>query len=224
MKYLLLNLAVFLILGVIATGVIFGLAGRWDLWNIWAYAWILVVLLIIVTLVDYRKSPDLLRERFQPTTAGRVRWTTSRAFFALSIVQWIITGLDQRFHWSTVFPPSAVVAGLVIFAFGWGLAAWAGSVNPFFSPAVRIQKERGQRVISEGPYAMIRHPGYFGFLLVSVASPPALNSLLAIVPTVILVANIISVTRIEDEMLREDLAGYGDYAAKVRYRLIPGVW
>jgi protein-S-isoprenylcysteine O-methyltransferase Ste14 len=224
MKYLLLNLVAFVILGGVATGVMFGLAGRWDLWNIWAYIGILVALLFLVTLVDYRKSPDLLRERFQPADPGRVRWTTSRAFFVLSILQWIITGLDQRFHWSNVIPSSWIVAGLVIFAIGWGVAAWAGSVNPFFSPAVRIQEERGQRVITAGPYASVRHPGYLGFLLVSVASPLALNSLLALIPTVILVANIISVTAIEDRMLRDELAGYSDYAANVRYRLIPGVW
>ncbi len=131
MKYLLLNLVVFMILGGVAAGVIFGLAGRWDLWNIWAYVGILVALLSLVTLVDYRKSPDLLKERFMPTAPGRVRWMTSRAFFVLSILQWIIVGLDQRFHWSNVIPPSWVVAGLVIFAVGRGLAAWAGSVNPF---------------------------------------------------------------------------------------------
>ena len=224
MKYLILNLVAFVILGGVAAGVIFGLAGRWDLWNIWAYIGILVAVLVFLTLVDYRKSPDLLKERFQPAAPGRVRWTTSRAFFVLSILQWIITGLDQRFHWSNVIPPSWVVAGLGIFAIGWGVAAWAGSVNPFFSPAVRIQEERGHRVINAGPYAAMRHPGYLGFLLVSVASPLALNSLLALIPTVILVGNIISVTTIEDRMLRDELAGYAEYAAKVRYRLIPGVW
>ena len=222
--YLLLNLVIFMILGGVAAGVILGLAGRWDLWNIWAYVGILVIWLSFLTLVDYRISPDLLKERLKPAAPGRVRWTTSRAFFALSILQWIIVGLDYRFHWSNVIPLSGVVAGLVIFAIGWGLAGWAGSVNPFFSPAVRIQTDRGQQVIREGPYAIVRHPGYSGFLLVSVASPLALNSLLAIIPTIILVANIVSVTIIEDRMLHDELAGYADYAAKVRYRLIPGVW
>ncbi len=222
--FLLQNLLTFVILGGVSAGVILGLAGRWDLWNVWAYAGILVVMLCLVTVMDYCKSPDLLKERMRPAAPGRVRWTTSRAFFVLSIVQWIIAGLDQRFHWSDSVSPALVVAGLVVFAIGWGLAAWAGSVNPFFSPAVRIQAERGQRVISAGPYAIVRHPGYAGFLLVAAASGPALNSLLATIPSVILVANIVSVAAIEDQMLCGELAGYSDYAAKVRYRLIPGVW
>jgi protein-S-isoprenylcysteine O-methyltransferase Ste14 len=79
-------------------------------------------------------------------------------------------------------------------------------------------------VIREGPYTIVRHPGYLGFLFVSVASPLALNSLLAIIPSAIAVATTVRGTAIEDQMLREELAGYADYAAKVRYRLIPGIW
>lgn len=82
----------------------------------------------------------------------------------------------------------------------------------------------GQRVISDGPHTIVRHPGYFGYLLAAVANPLALNSLLAFIPTVIMLANIVSVITIEDRMLRDELAGYADYAAKGRYRLIPGVW
>jgi len=128
--------------------------------------------------------------------------------------------VDQRFHWSDILP----LAGLVIFAIGWGLAAWSASVNPFFSPAVRIQEERGQRVISEGPYAILRHPGYAGILLSTETGGLALNSLLAIIPALIYLAVTVRVTAIEDQILRDELAGYADYAAKVRYRLIPGIW
>lgn len=222
--YLLLNLITFTILGGVAAGVIFGLAGRWDLWNVWAYVVTLVILLSIGTLLDYRKSPDLLKERFKPAAPGRVRWTTSRAFPMVSLLQWIIGGLDKRFHWSDIVPPAGVVAGLVIFAIGWGLAVWSASVNPFFSPAVRIQEERGQRVISEGPYAILRHPGYAGILLSIVTGGLALNSLLAIIPALIYLAVTVRVTAIEDQMLQDELPGYAEYAAKVRYRLIPDIW
>jgi protein-S-isoprenylcysteine O-methyltransferase Ste14 len=212
MKNLIFNLAAFLILGGIAAGVIFGLAGRWDLWNIWAYVGLLVV---GVTLADYRRSPDALKGRSKRTDPGR---KSRGSFFGLTLLQWIIVGLDQRFHWSNVIPPSGMSVGLVIFAVGWGLYDWAKSVNPFF------QEERGQRVISDGPYSIMRHPANVGFLLVAIGSPLALDSLLAFIPTVFQMANLVTTTTIEDRRLHNELAGYADYVAKVRYRLIPGIW
>jgi protein-S-isoprenylcysteine O-methyltransferase Ste14 len=222
--FLLLNLLVIVLLfGAISPTVIFGLAGRWDVWNVWAYAGISVVSLAFQTLAIYRQSPDLLKARMKEA-GGRVRLRADRAFVVLSISQWIIAGLDQRFHWSDSVPLVGVVAGLVIVAIGWGLTTWSVWVNPFFSPAVRIQAERGQRVISTGPYAIVRHPGYATILLCLVASAVALNSLLSIIPAVIYLAVTVRQTAIEDRMLHDELAGYADYAAKVRYRLIPGVW
>ncbi len=91
-------------------------------------------------------------------------------------------------------------------------------------PEVRIQAERGQRVIDKGPYAIVRHPSYASLLLLVVASGLALNSLLALIPAVIFAAVVVRVTAIEDRMLQEELAGYADYAARVRYRLVPGLW
>jgi protein-S-isoprenylcysteine O-methyltransferase Ste14 len=226
MKYLLARLmGTTLLFGVIPAVVIFGLAGRWDLWNVWTYLGIAVILLAFQALELYRKNPDLLKEQTRP--AGRdlprrrlpVIGVTVMSFLALSIA-----GLDQRFHWSDSIPPAGVVAGLVIGAIGMGLFVWAMSVNPFFSSVARIQADRGQRVFSAGPYAILRHPGYAGRLLYHVAGGLALNSLLAIIPLVIVVAFFAQATMIEDRMLQDELAGYGDYAAKVRYRLIPGVW
>ena len=79
-------------------------------------------------------------------------------------------------------------------------------------------------MINEGPYAIVRHPGYAGNLLAMVASAAALNSLLSLIPAAIFLANVVNVTAIEDRMLQDELPGYADYAAKVRFRLIPGVW
>jgi protein-S-isoprenylcysteine O-methyltransferase Ste14 len=141
------------------------------------------------------------------------------------LVQPIIAGLDHRFHWSDNIPLAGVVAGLVIAAIGLGVVIWAELINPFFSGAVRIQADRGQRVISAGPYAIVRHPAYAGGLPALVAGGLALNSLVSIIPVVVLALPItVYRTIIEDQMLRDELAGYVDYAAKVRYRLIPGVW
>jgi protein-S-isoprenylcysteine O-methyltransferase Ste14 len=117
-----------------------------------------------------------------------------------------------------------MVGGLVIYAIGIGLATWSLLVNSFFSTAVRIQEDRGQKVISTGPYSIVRHPGYAGGILAIFASALALNSLLAIIPAVIFLVALVYRTVIEDRMLQGELAGYANYAAKVRYRLIPRVW
>ena len=225
MTTLLLNLVLIaLFYGVIPAGLIFGSAGRWDLWNVWAYVGIGIILFYFQTLALYRKSPDLLKERMRSGAPGRVRWTVARAWLALLILQLIIVGLDQRFHWSNIVPLTWVVAGLVLYAIGRGLFTWAALVNSFFSPEVRIQSDRGQRTINEGPYAIVRHPGYAGNLLAMVASAAALNSILSIIPAVIFLAVTFRITAIEDQMLRDELPGYAEYAAKVHYRLIPGVW
>jgi protein-S-isoprenylcysteine O-methyltransferase Ste14 len=215
-------------IGVVAPVLIFGLARRWDLWNVWAYGAMFVVLFFFQTLVVYRKTPDLLKERIKPRTL-RPGWTSANTrallILVMLILHWSIAGLDQRFHWSNIIPLAGVVAGLVIVAIGLGLFTWSMLVNPFFSSELRIQSDRGQRAIAEGPYSIVRHPGYVGLTLVFVGSGVALNSLFSIIPMVVIwVPGVIFATMTEDQMLCEELAGYADYAAKVRSRLIPGIW
>ncbi len=209
--------------GLIAAVLIFALSGRWDLWNVWAYAAIYVAVFSFQDLALFRINRNLLKERYRPSTAGSGQLLVI-AGLGLVVLHWSIAGLDQRFHWSDIVPPAGVVAGLVICAGGLGLSASSALVNPFFSSQVRIQSDRGQRVISAGPYAIVRHPGYAGQLLFAVASGVALNSLFAVVLMVIAVLPLFRRTMVEDRMLRDELAGYADYAAKVRHRLIPGIW
>jgi len=96
--------------------------------------------------------------------------------------------------------------------------------NRYFSGVVRIQSDRGQQVISTGPYRMVRHPGYSGGLLTYLAVPIFLDSLWAFVPVVLLVIILVVRTRLEDKLLQEQLEGYRDYAGRVRSRLLPGIW
>lgn len=222
--YLLWNLVAGIAAGLVPAVVLCALAGRWDLWNVWVTVAILLVSTTLQTLALYRKSPDLLKERGRLGTGGRVRWTSARAYLALIGPQWIIAGLDHRFHWSDNLPLAVVVAGLVIFTIAEGLATWSALVNPFLSPEIRIQADRGQWVIHTGPYAIMRHPFYASVLLSMVAAGLALDSLLSIIPALAYAAVTFQVTAIEDRMLQAELAGYADYAAKVRYRLVPGVW
>ena len=101
---------------------------------------------------------------------------------------------------------------------------WAEAVNKFFEPTVRIQTDRGHRVIDTGPYAIVRHPGYVSGFLVFIGMPLCLGSLWALIPAVLVCLLLVVRTIWEDQTLREELAGYEEYAQRVRYRLIPGVW
>jgi protein-S-isoprenylcysteine O-methyltransferase Ste14 len=209
---------------VLPPALVFSLAGRWDLWYVWAYAGILTLLFTLNLVALQLKKPDLLKERMKLPN-GRAYWTGAIFPLAQIILQPIVAGLDHRFHWSDTVPVIGIVAGLAIVAIGMCIVFWAEWINPFFSGAVRIQADRGHRVISSGPYAFVRHPAYAGGLPGLIAGGLALNSWIAILPAVAIVFPVmIYRTQIEDQMLRDELAGYADYAAKVRYRLVPGVW
>ena len=96
--------------------------------------------------------------------------------------------------------------------------------NRFFSSMVRIQTERGHQVISTGPYRWIRHPGYTGALLLYLATPIFLDSRWAFLPALFLTIVLLIRTNLEDKVLQNELEGYREYAKRVRYRLLPGVW
>jgi protein-S-isoprenylcysteine O-methyltransferase Ste14 len=215
-----------IVFGALPAVVIFSTAGRLDLWNVWAFLGIFVGLSLFRDLALYRNNPDLLKERIKPAARGRGHGFLlgQLALMLFLILFFSVAGLDQRFHWSDRVPVAGVVAGLAIVAIGLGFTTWATLVNRFFSSAVRIQSDRGQHVISRGPYAIVRHPGYTGVALAFGASALALNSLLLILPTALFFVVGVIRTADEDRMLQKDLAGYADYAAKVRYRLLPGVW
>lgn len=116
------------------------------------------------------------------------------------------------------------VAALAVILAGYVIATHALIENRFFSGIVRIQADRGHRVISSGPYRIIRHPGYAGSLLVYAAAPVFLDAPWAFLPAVLLIIALIVRTALEDRTLRRELAGYEEYAQRVRYRLMPGVW
>jgi protein-S-isoprenylcysteine O-methyltransferase Ste14 len=104
------------------------------------------------------------------------------------------------------------------------LPAWALTVNRFFSSDARIQRDRGHQVVTDGPYRFVRHPGYAGSMLLALAMPLALGSWWSYLPALAAAALMLRRLLIEDRMLRAELEGYADYAARVRWRLLPGVW
>jgi len=205
----------------VMVGVLFGCAGRLDLPLLWAYVGVYVVAMIVVWAAT---SPSLRAERIHPGPGERDKLTL-RVTIPLIFVQWILAGLDGgRWQFSEPILPAARIAGLVLLAVALGLSAWAIHVNEFFSSAVRLQPERGQRIIRTGPYRFLRHPGYAGGFIGLVGGTLALGTWWGFLPAAISAVSMVRRTLIEDRMLQAELHGYADYARDVPYRVAPGIW
>ena len=192
-----------------------------DLPFFWAYLGVWAAALVVAVFVV---DPGLIEERMRPGPGGE-DFASVRALTLLMPVQLVIAGLDVgRYHWSDRVPPTVQVAGLVAMAAGMAVLIWAEAVNRFFSSVIRIQTERGHHVITSGPYRYLRHPGYAASPLVFVGGGLVLGSWLAGLFGFLMVALILRRTAREDRILLEQLEGYADYARKVRYRILPGVW
>jgi protein-S-isoprenylcysteine O-methyltransferase Ste14 len=111
-----------------------------------------------------------------------------------------------------------------LIALGYAFAAWALIENRFFSSVVRIQADRGHVVCDSGPYRMVRHPGYAGSIPPLVGMVLALSSMWTLIPAAVALIIAVIRTALEDRTLQDELPGYRDYAGRVRYRLIPGIY
>src|SRR6478752_303989 len=205
---------------VAAAAALFVAAGTVAIASFWAYLAIFAVFMIVSFAA---LDPDLLRERMRP--GGNKPPPALRIFSLILFLHWIVAGLDRgRFHWSDDVPDWLQGICLFMVAAGYALALWAMRVNRFFSSVIRIQTDRGHHVITTGPYAFVRHPGYSAGILIMVASGPALGSWLAAALIVIFsLPFLLHRTITEDRILQRELAGYSGYAAHVRWRLLPGI-
>ena len=206
---------------VAAAAVLFASAGTVAIAGFWVYLAIIAIVMIVSFAV---LDPGLLRERMRP--GGNKPPPALKVFSLVLFVHWIVAGLDRgRFHWSDDVPGWLQGVCLFMVAAGYAVALWAMRVNRFFSSVVRIQTDRGQRVVTTGPYAFVRHPGYTAGILIIAASGPALGSWIATALVVIFsLPFLLHRAIMEDRILQVELVGYSDYAARVRWRLIPGIW
>ncbi|MBA4062273.1 MAG: isoprenylcysteine carboxylmethyltransferase family protein [Isosphaera sp.] len=200
--------------------IVFASAGRWDLPFVWG---VLAVLATLSVAVAATADPGLVRERVAPGPGNRDR-VTRPVGGALLVAHWVLAGLDVgRFHWSPV-PPDVQLAGLVGYVAASAVLLWAVSANPFYSSVVRVQADRGHRPVTAGPYRLVRHPGYTATLAGAVAGGLALGSWVAVLPLLALAVLFVRRTVLEDRLLRAELPGYAEYARRVRYRLVAGVF
>ena len=136
----------------------------------------------------------------------------------------MVAGLDALFGWSSTFSVPLKILALIIIMAGYALGSYALIENRFFSVMVRLQTDRGHQVVSSGPYRWMRHPGYAGSLWSNLAVPLFLDAPWAFLPAAFLMIVLVIRTSLEDRTLQDELSGYRDYAKRVRYRLLPGVW
>jgi protein-S-isoprenylcysteine O-methyltransferase Ste14 len=204
---------------------LFASAWRWDWWNAWAYLSLYVAYLVFNAFILLGKHKELVEERAQ-VGEGAKGWDKIIGFITgiggFGIL--ILAGLDERFGWAGNIPLWVQVAAMVLLGLSYPLFTWAMVSNKFFSTVVRIQKERGHTVESGGPYRYVRHPGYASLLFSYITIPLALGSLWACIPMLVLVVNLVVRTALEDRTLQNELDGYKEYAGRVRFRLIPGIW
>jgi len=210
-----------LICGIVGA-ILFAAAGRIDLPLVWAWLAIMFAIIVASALL---LPPDLLQERQRPGREGRLHDHHRALVIPLIVLSWVLAGLDLgRFHWSDTIPTSLRIAALAGYTAAMILMLWAMRTNRFFSAVIRLQRDRDHQTITGGPYRFVRHPGYTGMIASMVCAGLALGSWIALVPTFGVVLLFLRRTINEDRMLRRDLAGYADYAARVRCRLVPGVW
>ena len=213
-KLVLKSISIFIVFIIIT----FISAGRLDYWQGWVFNGlnILFILLTFIVLIDRK---DLIKERLKPGE-GMKQW--DRIYYVVStpmfFVMFIVSILDaSRFYWKPVIPLIFIFLGIILYSIGQIIVLWAKKTNKFFSSVVRIQTDRKQTVCSNGPYRFVRHPGYVGGLMFTIATPFMLGSFWGFLPAIFIVIVVFWRTYMEDKTFKTELPGYGDYTQKVKY-------
>ena len=208
--------------------VLFVCGGDFGWWQAWVYSLLIVAAGVGGRILAERRHPGLMAERQNIENIQEAKtWDKTLApLMALSVgfPLVIVAGLDHRFDWSPVFPLWVIVLGFFLIALGYAFSVWAFVENRFFSSVVRIQTDRGHEVCDSGPYRIVRHPGYAGNILPLLGIMLALSSLWTLIPAAVALVIAVIRTTLEDRTLQEELPGYQEYAHRVDYRLIPGIY
>lgn len=207
-------------IGLICT-MLFLPAGTLDYWQAWTWlaALFLPMLVSLVYLVG--RDPVLLERRMRTneTRAAQKRIIGLSAMYFLIV--FLLPGFDKRFGWSSVPAWVSLLADAVVVA-AYVLYILVLNANRYASRVIEV--ESNQRIVTTGPYALVRHPMYLAMILMMSATPLALGSYWAFIPALALIPLLAARAKNEEELLIKDLAGYREYMQKTPYRLFPGVW
>jgi len=200
----------------------FLVAGAANLPSVWLY---LALRVLFTAACVVTMSEDVARERLKPGPGAKPEPVYNVGATVAWIAHAVIVSLDLgRFHWSAEFPLWLHAIGVIVMLASMSLVVWALRHNEYLSARIRIQGERRQRVATTGPYALIRHPNYAGGVLLGLSSGLVFGSWPSIPPLLLWIGLLAYRTPNEERVLFAELAGYREYAQKVRFRFLPGVW
>lgn len=196
-------------------------AGTLDYWQGWVYMIIVLVPAVFVVSYFLKKDPEFLERRMkyrekEVKQKKVIKWAT-----ILFVIGFLLPGFDRRFGWSNMPSEISIIADVFVFI-GYIICFIAFKENSYAARTVEVMK--GQKVISTGPYSIVRHPMYIGVILMYLATPLALGSYVALPFFILIVPFIFYRILNEEEVLSRDLKGYKEYCKKTKYRLIPYVW
>lgn len=201
-------------------------AGRINILRFWIFIIVTFIYSTSAIILLCKITPDLVNQRgtIKSDTKSWDQFIMRAHNIFLIFILPIIIGLDVgRFHWSYL-NNFFMIPGFILYIFSSIFVNWAMIVNTHFEATVRIQKDRDHKVISEGPYRLVRHPGYLGAILWAIGIPMILGSFYGYIPSVVAIILFIIRTFLEDKTLQDELDGYYDYSKKVKFRLLPGIW
>jgi protein-S-isoprenylcysteine O-methyltransferase Ste14 len=219
------QLAQVLTLVVTLDAILLLVAGRWDWMGAWILSGLYLGFVLLVVVWAARHSPQLLEERSR-MAANVKRWDKIiMAIYALALVALLVVAAWDagRARWSKM-PWAVQAAGVLGFIVCAIWLFWVTKTNVYLSRFARIQSDRDQQVVTTGPYRFVRHPMYAALILFTFCLTLVLGSWCALVPAAVIAVLLVIRTALEDGMLQRELAGYTEYAQRVRYRLLPGVW
>jgi len=211
---------------IITSLILFGTAGTINWFGAWAYLAVYLGMIAVNAAFILPRNPELIAERAEAkeNVKGWDRILVPLIVYGCFVGGYVVAGLDKRFGWTGEVPAWVIALGLVFVAAAYALTCWAMITNSFFAAYVRIQDDGGHHVITTGPYAYIRHPAYAAGNVAFLGFPMLLGTYYAFIPAVLGAVLTIVRTALEDRTLQAELPGYKEYAGRVHYRLLPGIW
>ena len=221
------RLAVRIVVGMLVVGMMLFLpAGTLRFWQGWAYLAVWFIPGLVFSLYFYKRDPRLVERRLESKEKEKEQKVVMGVVYVVFLLAYLIAGLDFRFgwtyRWTGPVPLCLEIASLTTVLASYLMTIWVMDVNRYAARTIRV--EAGQKVVSAGPYKWVRHPMYFGLLMMMLATPLALGSYVALPIFALVLPALMFRLLHEEKVLYRELPGYAEYWEGTPYRLIPYIW